>query len=186
MGTRLANQTLSDHVMVFDDTLTAAHCEALIARFEASADQEECRRDQCYSFTQLDITKNWPDEHKVLIPIFLNYFNKYQVSTNACFWPPKFSFEHLRLKRYLPGGQDSFELHVDVMGQMAARRFMTAIVYLNAPAGGETLFPNLNLTVAPEPGKFIAFPPLWLFPHAGLPPKAQPKYILHTYLCYPS
>ena len=83
MGTRLANQTLSDHVMVFDDTLTAAHCEALIARFEASADQEECRRDQCYSFAQLDITKNWPDEHKVLIPIFLNYFNKYQVSTNA-------------------------------------------------------------------------------------------------------
>jgi hypothetical protein len=186
METRLANQTLSDHVMVFENTLPAAHCEALIARFEASADQEECRRDQCYSFTQLNITKNWPDEHKVLIPIFLNYFNKYQVSTNACFWPPKFSFEHLRMKRYLPGGQDSFELHVDVMGQMAARRFMTAFIYLNTPAGGETVFPELGLSVVPEPGKFIAFPPLWLFPHAGLPPKAQPKYILHTYLCYPS
>ena len=71
------------------------------------------------------------------------------------------------------------------------RRFLEGrpvrwFVYLNAPAGGETLFPNLDLTVAPEPGKFIAFPPLWLFPHAGLPPKAQPKYILHTYLCYPS
>ena len=176
----VANQTLSDHVMVFADTLSSAHCEALIDRFESSPDQEPCQRDQCYSFTQLDITKNWPDEHKVLVPIFVNHFNKYQVATNARFWPPKFSFEHLRLKRYMPGGQDSFEIHVDVMGQMAARRFMTAIIYLNAPAGGETVFPELDLSVAPEPGKFIAFP------HAGLPPKTEPKYILHTYLCYPT
>ncbi|MGD0866613.1 MAG: 2OG-Fe(II) oxygenase [Rhizomicrobium sp.] len=182
----MPNQTLTDHVMVFSDTLAPAHCLSLIDRFESSPDREPCQRDQCYSFTQLDITKNWPDEHRILVPIFLTYFNKYQVATNARFWPPKFSFENLRLKRYQPGGQDSFETHVDVMGQMAARRFMTAIIYLNAPSGGETVFPNLDLSVAPEPGKFIAFPPLWLFPHAGLPPKATSKYILHTYLCYPT
>jgi hypothetical protein len=27
------------------------------------------------------------------------------------------------------------------------------------------------------------FPPLWLFPHQGLPPRDAPQYILHTYLC---
>ena len=61
-GTILANQTLSDHVVVFADALSTAHCEALIDRFESSPDQETCQRDQCYSFTQLDITKNWPEE----------------------------------------------------------------------------------------------------------------------------
>ena len=89
------------------------------------------------------------------------------------------------MKRYLPNGRDFFPLHVDVMGQAASRRFMTAIIYLNAPAGGETVFPNLDISVAPEPGKLLAFPPIWLFPHAGRPPQSSSKYILHTYLCYP-
>ena len=74
------------------------------------------------------------------------------------------------MKRYLPNGRDFFPLHVDVMGQVASRRFMTAFIYLNTPAGGETVFPNLDISVAPEPGKLLAFPPIWLFPHAGLPP----------------
>ncbi len=102
-----------------------------------------------------------------------------------CFRPPKFCFEQLRMKRYLPNGRDHFPLHVDIMGQVAARRFMTAFIYLNGTAGGETVFPNLDISIAPEPGKLIAFPPLWLFPHAGLPPQSSPKYIQHTYLCYP-
>jgi hypothetical protein len=89
------------------------------------------------------------------------------------------------MKRYLPNGRDFFPLHVDVMGQVASRRFMTAFIYLNTPLGGETVFPNLNISIAPEPGKLLAFPPIWLFPHAGLPPKSSAKYTLHTYLCYP-
>jgi hypothetical protein len=63
---------------------------------------------------------------------------------------------------------------------------MTAMIYLNAPGGGETVFPNLGLSIQPEAGKLLAFPPIWLFPHAGLPPLGGPKYILHTYLCYPA
>jgi hypothetical protein len=63
---------------------------------------------------------------------------------------------------------------------------MTAIVYLNETDGGETVFPNLDLVVEPRAGKCIAFPPLWMFPHAGQPPRSRPKYILHTYLCYPA
>ena len=182
----MANTTLSDHVMVFTDTLSPAHCRTLIDRFESSPDQEVSAREAGHSFVQLDITEKWPDQHAILLPIFLAHFNKYQLALNAGFWPPSFSFEHLRMKRYLPNGRDCFPPHVDVMGQVAARRFMTAFIYLNAPAGGETVFPNLDIAVAPEPGKLLAFPPIWLFPHAGLPPRSSPKYILHTYICYPS
>ena len=171
--------------MVFAETLSPAHCQMLIDRFESSFDVETCQRDSGHSFIQLDVTQHWPDQNQILVPIFLSYFNRYQAAVNARFWPPKFCFEQLRMKRYLPNGRDLFPLHVDVMGHVAARRFMTAILYLNAGDGGETVFPSLDMSIAPEPGKLLAFPPLWLFPHAGLPPKSSPKYILHTYLCYP-
>jgi len=180
----VGNTSLSDHVMVFDGALAPQHCQMLIDRFESSSDHEACQLESGYSFCQLNVTQKWPDQSQFLVPIFLSYFNRYQAAVNARFWPPTFCFEQLRMKRYLPNGRDLFPPHVDVMGQVAARRFMTAFIYLNATAGGETVFPNLGISVAPEPGKLLAFPPIWLFPHAGLPPKSNPKYILHTYLCY--
>jgi prolyl 4-hydroxylase len=182
----MPNTSLSDHVMVFDGALNPEHCLALIARFESTPEHAVSRLDDGYSFSQLDITDQWPDESKLLVPIFLSHFNRYQLALNARFWPVKFSFEHLRMKRYLPNGRDLFPLHVDVVNQAASRRFMTAIIYLNAPQGGETVFPTLDMSVTPEPGKLLAFPPLWLFPHLGLAPRSAAKYILHTYLCYPS
>ena len=181
----MAKPSLSDHIIVFDDVLSPETCRELIARFEASPEKENVRRECGYSFTQINVTQHWPDQHKTLVPAFLSCLNRYQLVVNARFWPPQFCFEHLRLKRYLPDGRDFFGLHVDVMGQAAARRFMTAILYLNSVEGGETVFPELDVVVAPAPGKLVAFPPLWLFPHAGLSPRSDPKYILHTYLCYP-
>ena len=122
--------------MVFDGTLSREHCQALIDRFESSTDHEACQLDAGYSFRQLNVTQKWPDQNQILVPIFLAYFNRYQAAVNARFWPLKFCFEQLRMKRYLPNGRDSFPLHVDVMGHVAARRFMTAFIYLNTPAGG--------------------------------------------------
>ena len=182
----MANISLPDHVMVFDGTLSPECCRTLIDRFESSSEQETCQVENGYSFTQLNVTEKWPDASQTLVPVFLSYFNKYQVALNARFWPLTFCFENLRVKRYLPNGRDFFPLHVDVMGQAAAKRFMTAFIYLNATeAGGETVFPNLDISITPEPGKLLAFPPIWLFPHAGRAPTSGPKYILHTYLCYP-
>ncbi|MGD0192873.1 MAG: 2OG-Fe(II) oxygenase [Rhizomicrobium sp.] len=181
----MAATSLSDLVMIFSDALTPEKCAALIERFESSNAREPCAREHGHSFTQLDITQHWPEENAALIGVFLAFLNKYQVAANAAYWPPKFCFEHLRMKRYLPNGRDSFPTHVDVMCHDAARRFMTAILYLNETDGGETVFPELGLSVAPAPGKLIAFPPLWLFPHSGKPTLSKPKYILHTYLCYP-
>ena len=182
----MPSTSLADHVLIFPGALSPDRCQALIERFESSSDLEICQLDAGYSFAQLNVTERWPDENQILLPIFLSHFNKYQLALNARFWPPKFCFENLRMKRYLANGRDLFPLHVDVMGQTAARRFMTAFIYLNAPEGGETVFPHLGISVPPEEGKLLAFPPLWLFPHSGLAPKSSSKYILHTYLCYPA
>jgi prolyl 4-hydroxylase len=177
--------SLLDYITTNKNVLTPEHCQRLIDRFEGSAEVEVCKR-RGFSFTSLEITTAWPDENALLLPIFLENFQKYKRLTNAIYWPANIGFEHLRIKRYLPNEQDFFVPHVDVVDQISARRFVTAIIYLNEPEGGETIFPDLDLTIAPETGKLLAFPPLWLFPHEGRPPRLVPKYILHMYLCYGS
>ena len=181
-----ARHSLSDHIRTYDEALSPEHCQSLIDRFEASPNPEICSQEGSFSFAQIDVTENWPDEYRTLTPIFLSYFGKYQHALDARFWPSKFAFEHLRMKRYQPNGTDGFPPHVDVMCQTAARRFMTAIIYLNEIVGGETVFPTLGMRIVPKVGTLLAFPPLWLFPHAGLQTEDRPKYILHTYMCYPS
>jgi prolyl 4-hydroxylase len=177
--------SLSDHIAVFADALAPAACRQIIDRFEADHRHHEISaRQRGHRFTQLDVAEAWPERHEALCEMFLTHFMAYRQAMEARFWPPEFAFEHIRVKRYLPNGEEHFPPHVDVMGETSSRRFMTAMIYLNSPAGGETVFPNLDLRVAPETGKLLAFPPLWLFPHQGLPPRDEPKYILHTYLCY--
>jgi prolyl 4-hydroxylase len=183
-GPATERSDLCDHIMVFADTLDASHCQRLIDGFEASAELELRQREHGYSFAQLDITQHWPDEGELLRSVFLKHFNIYRRERGTRFWPANFALEHIRLKRYLPNGRDAFLPHVDVVDQLSARRFMTGMIYLNTPDGGETIFPDLQLSIAPVRGALLAFPPLWLFPHAGLPTKTAPKYIAHTYLCY--
>jgi len=180
----MPNTTLSDYIMVFEDAISQTYCQQLIEQFELSGALEICERPSGHRFTQLNITKNWPEQHELMLPIFMSYFTQFRTTTEAYYWPPAFSFEHIRLKRYLPNGRDHFPPHVDVVNHLSARRFVTAMIYLNEPEGGETVFPNLGVSIAPKPGKLAIFPPVWMFPHAGLPPRASPKYILHTYLCY--
>ncbi|HTW33756.1 MAG TPA: 2OG-Fe(II) oxygenase [Rhizomicrobium sp.] len=175
---------LADLVMVTPHALSAEHCTRLIERFEAAEEQQICEKPGGHSFTQIEITKAWPDEHAFLLPLFLEHFQNYQRCTGSTYWPRNIGYEHLRVKRYLPNGRDWFAPHVDVVDQLTARRFMTAFIYLNAPKGGETVFPTLGLVIPPETGKLLSFPPLWLFPHEGRAPVSAPKYILHTYLCY--
>lgn len=180
-------RALADYIKVYDGTLPAARCEALIARFEDSSAQHQ-RKDSpgAYSFTQLDVSAHWPDADAEIGRTFLAGLARYRQSLGlAPYWPAAHGYEAIRLKRYLPDGRDGFPPHVDVMDITTSGRFITAILYLNTPGGGETVFPGLEIAVPPAPGRMIVFPPLWLYPHAGMPPRDRPKYILHSYLHYP-
>ena len=66
----------------------------------------------------------------------------------------------------------------------SARRFLVFFMYLNNNDGGETTFPDYDISVKPEAGKVLVFPPLWTFRHAGQKPINQPKYIIGSYLHY--
>jgi len=48
------------------------------------------------------------------------------------------------MKRYVTGGEDRFDLHVDVKNYDTARRFLVVFFYLNDDfEGGETVFSQL-------------------------------------------
>ena len=187
----MSKKLLSDYIKMYDGTLTSEQCRALIDRFEASPDQHESKQrnigtDNSYSFTQLNISRHWPDAVPLLGHVMRTCLTQYHQSLNiGRFWPHNPTSENIRLKRYVPGGQDGFAPHVDVMDQTASYRMVTAILYLNVPGGGETVFPDLDVTIPPAVGRVVVFPPLWTFVHAGLPPRDGPKYIVHSYLWYP-
>ena len=178
---------LSDYVKTYDGRLSPEQCQALIDRFEAAPDLHEGKRaEDSYSFVQLSVSRHWPDVEAQTARIFLTCLQQYRQSLAiGAYWPSNPASEEIRLKRYLPGGRDNFPPHVDAMDEFTAKRFITAILYLNDPGGGETVFPGLDVSVAPAPGRVVVFPPLWIFPHAGLPPRERAKYIVHGYLWYP-
>ena len=99
-------------------------------------------------------------------------------------FPQQFAFEQFRLKRYLPNGEDHFDDHVDVGDINSARRFLVFFLYLDHNEGGHTDFPQGNISVQPQTGRMLMFPPMWTHLHAGRKPIDKPKYIIVSYLHY--
>lgn len=90
----------------------------------------------------------------------------------------------LIVKRYDPGLGDNFQLHFDSVHEVA-NRYLVILWYLNdVSEGGETEFPDLGLSVRPEAGKLLIFPPYWMYQHRAQPPRSNAKYILSSYLLF--
>lgn len=90
----------------------------------------------------------------------------------------------LTLKRYRPGEQERFQLHFDAIHHVA-NRYLVLLWYLNdVEQGGETRFPQLDVTVEARAGRLLMFPPYWMYQHEGLPPISGDKYIVSTYLLF--
>jgi hypothetical protein len=94
--------------------------------------------------------------------------------------PQVWSMEGIRVKSYEPNVHE-FRLHVDQGNRDSACRFIACLIYLNNNEAG-TEFPQEQFTVSAEQGRMVLFPPNWQFPHRGLMPTIDTKYILSTYL----
>ena len=124
---------------------------------------------------QLDVYKRFDD-------ILEKYKQDVRVHKKAL--PEKSAWEEIRIKRYRTG-VGNFLDHVDVGDSISARRFLVFFVYLNnVDFGGETEFPELNLTISPVCGTILVFPSLWTFLHRGNIPISNDKYILGSYKHY--
>ena len=177
---------LKDYVRVYDNVFREDECEYLIDLFEETRDREVLKyRTKAYNFDQLELnTSKWGASHcnslyTSLVPVYNKYFEEVGVSD----YVEVHGVEALRIKKYQKGSDQQFKTHIDVTDHATARRYAVAIVYLN-DNDGCTVFPNLDVKVVPKAGRVVVFPPMWMFPHAGLTPKDCDKYIMMTCLHY--
>ena len=181
--------TVKKYIRTYDYALPENQCQSLIERFEVNQDQQKRTTYQDHRhFTEININehKNWENVVKGLYTTLRPFVGRYKIDCGIKEkqWPEKFGFEQIRFKKYLPNDQDEFKEHVDVGDYASARRFLVFFLYLNDNEGGETSFSDYDITVKPEPGKLLMFPPTWTYLHTGHKPIKQPKYIIGSYLHY--
>lgn len=167
---------LSDFIHIHENNISDEICDFLISLFDSISSTN--------TFNLTDNREISPEVstiHNELIRIILNVRSEYYQFCDDRVFPENNAFEKLIIKKINP---DEFhqDAYVDVKTYEDARRFLCFKWYLNDNPAGQTNF--LDLTIQPEKGKLIVYPPFWLFPHKETPPIETPKYTLTTYLHY--
>ena len=185
---------MDNYIRIYENVLDKQTCEHIIQKFETNTNQHENFSDHLanVSFTQIDLGKHteWEKEVKVIHNLLVENVARYANDCNIkkTMWPLDFTYESIRVKRYLPNDQDQFDLHVDVNNLTNAKRFLAFFIYLDDNEEGETRFPyipSVGRFISPcERGNILIFPPMWPWAHEGRKPIQKPKYIVGSYLHY--
>ena len=180
-----------NYIRYYDNVFDKQMSKDLIKEFEKSSHQIERHSMGPMDFSQINVIgkQNWEIFFDSLVSTFKKCVEVYKKDCNITgeMFPHRYGFEQFRLKRYLPNNIDQFDNHVDVSDFDTARRFLVFFLYLNEPKGGETEFPQMNISVKPKIGRLLMFPPMWTHLHAGKKVTGkEPKYILGSYLHYVS
>ena len=79
-----------------------------------------------------------------------------------------------------------YHWHIDGGSHEFAMRQLVAIWYLNTPGGegGETEFKYQDISIRPETGKLLLFPPFWTHLHRGKTLADGSKYIATTWVVF--
>ena len=171
-------------VKVYDNVIPGKACKSFIDLFENNeTHQEYIDYDGCPCFTQLNLNQLSPNIVRSLIPYLAQVYKQYKNDVKSKYIPPLKELEEFRIKRYYNNGNEKFDEHVDVTDSSSSIRAVAFLFYLNNN-DGNTLFPLHDLNIQPVSGRVIVFPPTWEYPHLGLPPKSNLKYIMSTYVHY--
>ena len=178
------------YVKLYDNVAPADWCEAQIDLFEDDIEQhleQDCGNGE--TLTQINMLHSPDTRWKTVANELVNYIMptieeyKKDCGIEAFQWPNAMGFEPPKIKRYMPGANESFPAHVDVLDRNTMNRFLVCFLYLNDVAiGGETEI--FSKTYEPREGSMLLFPPLWTHPHIGHKPISGPKYIIGGYLTY--
>ena len=171
-------------VKIYDNVLPDDICRNLIDLFETNIQHQHfVNHNNCPCFTQVNLNQESSDTVRSLIPYISDVYNRYRKDTKNYYSPPLEELEEFRIKRYTTNGDERFDEHVDVTDGRGGVRAVAFLFYLN-DNDGNTLFSRHGLNIRPVSGKVIIFPPTWEYPHSGLPPKSNSKYIMSTYIHY--
>ena len=179
-----------NYVRLYDNVAPRAWCEAQIDLFEDDIEQQQeqdCGNGE--TLTQINMLHSpdtrWSTNANELVNYIMPTIEEYKkdCGIEAFQWPNAMGFEPPKIKRYMPGANESFPAHVDVLNKNTMNRFLVCFLYLNDVAiGGETEI--FSKTYEPREGSMLLFPPLWTHPHIGHKPISGPKYIIGGYLTY--
>ena len=168
-------------------------CRDMIQRFEANTDQQYAGRigqnhaeeSSVKKTTDLRISgrTDWKDVDRALMQSLAKNFN--EIGQSFPFFAAN-SFKDIgyNMQRYRPG--EYYHWHVDGGPGEFSQRQLVAIWYLNdvEGPGGETEFPLQEVSVNPEEGKLILFPPFWTHVHRAVTLEKGVKYMATTWVCF--
>lgn len=172
--------------------LTPEVCKEMVRRFEANEHQQyqgrigqhERREESIKMSTDLRISgrKDWKDVDKVLFQSLSQALSA-MAAYHPYFAANAFKDMGYNLQRTRPG--EFYHWHVDAGPGEFSQRQLVAIWYLNdvEGPGGETEFLFQEITITPEEGKLILFPPFWTHVHRGAVAK-KTKYIATTWTSF--
>jgi len=180
------------HVYVANSVLSAEFCLDVISRFESATDEQypgrvgqtEVENADIKRSTDLVISgkKHWADVDSTLFSSLADALSV--IRSKHTFFHGRFKDYGYAIQRTLPG--EFFHWHVDSGSHAFADRQLVAIWYLNdvTGPGGDTQFKHQELSIKPEMGKLLVFPPFWTHEHRGVTLEHGVKYIATTWILF--
>jgi hypothetical protein len=183
---------LKHFIRVYDDVLDENLCKHIINNFDREQEKVVMDQDKI-KFSTINMTqlaednndKDWSLIQNQVVTALQACGQQYIMDLECeKYMPQKNALEQIKVVRY-SAGEGRFDEHIDVGDYASARRFLTYFIYLNdVEEGGSTYFHNCDYEVTAKRGRIVMFPPTWQYPHSGMVPKSEDKYILTTYLHY--
>jgi len=175
------------------NTLPADWCNEMIRRFEAHPEQQnEGRIGQIQGLDTgikrtMDLVvsdkEEWKDVDQLFFRCMAAAMNEFKQSFP--FFAGPFKDMGYQIQRYQPG--EFYHWHIDGGSHQFASRQLVALWYLNdvpEGAGGRTQFLYQDVSVRPEQGKMVLFPPFWTHEHRSETLKEGVKYIATTWVVF--
>jgi hypothetical protein len=172
--------------------LPPSFCDEVIGRFEANPEQQYVGRvgqlrEQDRSIKQTtDLVVSNKDDWKDVDQMFFRSLALAMREFRETFPYFKGPFKDLgyQVQRYLPG--EFYHWHIDGGSHELSQRQLVALWYLNdVPGpGGETQFLYQHVSVRPQRGKLVLFPPFWTHEHRAARLQTGAKYIATTWVVF--
>ena len=172
--------------------LPPAFCDEVIDRFETHPEQQqEGRIGQTRSMDRsLKVTtdlvvsnkEDWKDVDQMFFRSLAAALREFR-ETFPYFKGP-FKDLGYQVQRYRPG--EFYHWHIDGGSHEFSQRQLVALWYLNdVPGpGGETEFLSQEVSIKPQRGKLVLFPPFWTHEHRAAVVKGGVKYIATTWVVF--
>lgn len=173
-------------------TIPADWCEEMIRRFEAHPEQQnQGRVGQVQGLDAevkrtMDLVVSGREDWKDIDQVFFRCMGAAMAEVRAAypFFKGPFKDMGYQIQRYRPG--EFYHWHIDGGSHEFANRQLVALWYLNdvSGPGGETQFLYQDVSIRPEQGKMVLFPPFWTHEHRSAVLDQGVKYIATTWVVF--